>query len=76
MLEHKPLCFFDDLEEFDFNPDVPPQLTQQPENHIETPYEVEMCEETSASSRTIVTWVNRLIISDERVLKETLALRK
>jgi hypothetical protein len=35
-----------------------------------------MCEETSASSRTIATWVNRLITSEERVLKETLALRK
>ena len=34
------------------------------------------CEETSASSRTIATWVNRLITSEERVLKETLALRK
>ena len=33
-------------------------------------------EETSASSRTIVTCVNRLIMSEKRVLKETLALRK
>jgi hypothetical protein len=33
------------------------------------------CEGSSASSRTIVTWVNRLITSEERDLKETLALR-
>jgi cation diffusion facilitator CzcD-associated flavoprotein CzcO len=33
------------------------------------------CEGTSASSRTIATWVNRLITSEERDLKETLALR-
>jgi hypothetical protein len=30
-------------------------------------------QEISASSRTIATWVNILITSEERVLKETLA---
>jgi hypothetical protein len=38
--------------------------------------DADTCEETSASSRTIATWVNRLITGEERVLKETLALRK
>jgi hypothetical protein len=33
------------------------------------------CEETSASSRTTASWVNGLIESEERDLKETLALR-
>jgi hypothetical protein len=33
------------------------------------------CEGSSASSRTIATWVSRLITGEERDLKETLALR-
>lgn len=36
----------------------------------------DLCDETSASSRTIATWVSRLITSEEGVLKETLALRE
>jgi Ribonuclease G/E len=33
-------------------------------------------EETSAISRTIATWVNRLVTSEERVIKETLGFKE
>jgi len=42
VMEHKPLCFFDNLEEFDFQPNTSSRIIPQPERLIECPaYKVE-----------------------------------
>jgi hypothetical protein len=40
-MEHKPLCFFDNLEEFDFHRDAASRIIQKPKSLAEPPYKVE-----------------------------------